>query len=90
MSYKFNENRSQLQYEEVDDNFPVCPGDSNGQHCGHLDTHDSCCDCNISFDDNGDVIPPTGAVSRREVQSSESYEHSSIMDEITGHTDRQR
>ena len=82
----FNPNRSQLQYE-ADNNFPKCPGDPNGQHCGHLDTHDDCCDCNISFDDNGNVIPPTRATPPR---SSESYEHSSIMDEITGHKDRQR
>ena len=58
-----NPNRSQLQYEV--DNFPECPGDPNGQHCGHLDTHDECCDCNISIDEYGDVVAPTRANRRR-------------------------
>ena len=84
----YNPNRSQLQYED-DDNFPICPGNEIGQHCGHLDTHESCCDCDISSDEYGDVIPPTKALNVRVVQSSE-HEHTSIMDEIVGHTDRQR
>ena len=59
---KFNPNRSQLQYEE--DNFPKCPGDSNGQHCGCLDTHDVCCACDISFNDSGEVVPPIKATDK--------------------------
>ena len=58
----FDPNRSQLQYEV--DNFPPCPGDINGQHDAHLDTHDECCDCDISFDKYGDVIPPTKATNK--------------------------
>ena len=60
----FDKNRSQLQYE--DDNFPSCLGDTNGQHCSCFDIHDTCCDCDISFDvslnDNGVFVPPTKMV----------------------------
>ena len=34
-------NRCELQ---TDDD-PRCPSHSSGLHCGHMDTHDVCCDC---------------------------------------------
>ena len=73
----FNPNRSQLQYEC--DYCPPCPRDKNGQHCRHFDTHDSCCDCDISIDDEGNIIPPTtGGV------PLSTHERKVIMDEIMG------
>ena len=42
--------RSELQ--EAED--PKCTGHESGLHCGHMDTHDSCCDCNWHTNADGD------------------------------------
>ena len=46
--------RSTLQAETPD--IPVCQGHVDGIHCGHLDTHDSCCDCNLEVGEDGALL----------------------------------
>ena len=46
--------RSVLQTEDD----PACPGDPSGLHCRCIDSHDSCCDCNIEITDDGDARFP--------------------------------
>ena len=43
--------RSELQAE--DPHITTCPGNADGVHCGHLDTHDSCCDCDVRAGNDG-------------------------------------
>ena len=43
--------RSELQDRQT----PICPGDTEGQHCACIDSEDSCCDCpaHVTVDGEG-------------------------------------
>ena len=48
--------RSNWRDECPEEPLAVCHAHPSRDHCGHIDTHDSCCDCGLTVEGEDDPV----------------------------------